>query len=297
MSVKRIGQPVNAALALASLSPLVLLYQLKSALGLDGLHLGLVQLVIIFCVRMVMGGEAPQPVAPEVVPVAFVPAEKGSQRVGRKARRRAAAPVSRYTPQLLDSTLWNLLSITEPSYLHLLPDLPRNPLIPTSAPLSSWTSLLSTPNLSVLQHPSTKSLYAISATYADVTLRQLFETLTQVEKRLEWDGMCAGSESLEEVLVGNRKGSVSWLGMKGVAVVKAKDMVLLSVVGQLPPSKTEPDELRLFAATTSIEHEKKPVDRAYNRMTLNVSGFIAEAVGANGSKVTQITDLSGLGCA
>jgi hypothetical protein len=74
----------------------------------------------------------------------------------------------------------------------------------------------------VLQHPTTKSLYAICASFPDVPLRKLFETLVDVKSRKEWDGMCADVQEVESVEVGGRSGNVSWLGMKGVAVIKAK---------------------------------------------------------------------------
>jgi len=92
--------------------------------------------------------------------------------------------------------------------------------------------------------------------------------------------------------------------MKGMAMVKAKDLVLLSVASKLPTAADEPapgkpvaDKLQIFAATTSVDHERVPATPAYNRMQLSVSGFLIEEVGAGGSKIVQITDLSGLGCA
>lgn len=165
---------------------------------------------------------------------------------GKKAKRVVVKPPSLYTPALLDTTLHNFLSITEPSHLPLLPSpVAANPplKIPTSLPLSEWTQLLTTDTLAVLQHPSTKTLYAICATFPDVQLRQLFETLTQVGNRTKWDAMASGTsfkyifldrvlrrdihdnvgaEEIDQIEVGGRRGSVSWLAMKGVAVIKAK---------------------------------------------------------------------------
>lgn len=69
-------------------------------------------------------------------------------------------------------------------------------------------------------------------------------------------------------------------------------MVLLSVNAQLLPEGRK----RLVCATTSVEHPSKPVFRSYTRMKLSVSGFIAEEDGLGGSRVTQLTDLSALGC-
>ena len=74
--------------------------------------------------------------------------------------------------------------------------------------------------------------------------------------------------------------------MKGMPLVKAKDLVLLSVAGTLPAAEADPaGKRRIFAASTS----------AYNRMSLSISGFVIEETDL-GSRIIQITDLSGLGC-
>lgn len=84
--------------------------------------------------------------------------------------------------------------------------------------------------------------------------------------------------------------------MKGMPLVKAKDLVLLSVAGTLPAVETDPaGKRRIFAASTSVEHPACPVTPAFNRMSLGVSGFIIDEVDV-GSRIVQITDLSGLGC-
>lgn len=91
--------------------------------------------------------------------------------------------------------------------------------------------------------------------------------------------------------------------MKGMAMIKAKDLVLLSVAGKLPTPEDDMEDgqptvekLRIFAASTSVDHPKVPPTPQYNRMTLSISGFFIEEVGSKGSKIVQITDLSGLGC-
>lgn len=74
-------------------------------------------------------------------------------------------------------------------------------------------------------------------------------------------------------------------------------MVLISVAGRLPPNKSDDDPaLRLFCATSSFDHPRCQPKPGFNRMVLNVAGFIAEEHGSGGSKISQITDLSGLGC-
>jgi hypothetical protein len=271
-------------------------------LGLDALHIGLVQVIFLLILQYVLDPtlffrSAAVPAAAVPTPVAAVAAtatKKTSKRKGKKAA--VVAPPSLFPPALLDTTLTNFLSITEPSYTSLLPPStsPSTLKLPESAALSTWKSLYETATLQVLQHPTTKTLYAICAKFEDVPIRKLFETLCTVEKRIEWDGMCSGVEAIEAVEVGGRKGSVAWLGMKGVAVIKAKvsrrgldefdkilelivnrtqDMVLLSVVGMLPPAAGAPAEkpgpLRLFCGTTSFLHPKYPVRSDYNRYALH----------------------------
>lgn len=170
---------------------------------------------------------------------------KGKKSRSKPSKKLAPTP-SLYEPHQLDRTLYNFLSITSPSSLPLLPPLPplpppslSSPLLPSRASLPTWTLLHSAPlsplNLKVLQHPTTKSLYAISAEFPNVPLRNLLEVLTSVEKRSEWDTMCLGGETLERFTErdidgeeegvgreGGRRGSVGWIGMKGVAIIKAK---------------------------------------------------------------------------
>lgn len=84
--------------------------------------------------------------------------------------------------------------------------------------------------------------------------------------------------------------------MKGMPLVKAKDLVLLSVAGTLPPTDADPaGKRRIFAASTSVDHPECPVTPAFNRMSLSISGFIIEETEI-GSRIIQITDLSGVGC-
>ncbi len=80
--------------------------------------------------------------------------------------------------------------------------------------------------------------------------------------------------------------------------VKPKDLVLMSVIAQLPssastiPQSADKPVLRLVAATTSTEHERKPAGSGgRQRMTLNISGFILEEDGEGGVLLTQVTDV------
>jgi hypothetical protein len=85
-------------------------------------------------------------------------------------------------------------------------------------------------------------------------------------------------------------------------------MVLLSVAGRLPSSPTTSNQsyespsnlssspLQIFCATTSFSHPSVPIKSGFNRMELGISGFLLEEDGEGGSKIVQVTDLSGLGC-
>lgn len=309
MSVAQRKQTQSVAIGLVSLSPLLFIAQLASVLGTSNLQvLGAVQIAIMLAVRFILGGGRTtaelDPVGVQVkVEEVTVQVEEvqigGGQRRKKSRKVTQPAPPSLYPPALLDSITANFLSITEPQYLPLLPPSTTSIVLPSSVPLAQWKALLDTPTLRVLQHPTTSTLYAIVSVFTDLPIRSLFETLTDVPKRLEWDGMCCGSESIEEFECGGRRGSSSWLGMSRVGPIKAKDMVLLSVAGRLPSPPTAEGErapLRLFAATSSFDHPAKPTTSSYNRMLLGVSGFLVEEVGENGSSYTQITDLSSLGC-
>ena len=71
--------------------------------------------------------------------------------------------------------------------------------------MSTWTTLYDVAPNRVLQHPTTKTLYAIQAEFEDVPLRNLFETLCDVEQRRNWDSMCSGVEKIAEVEVSLRR--------------------------------------------------------------------------------------------
>ena len=302
MSLVERKKTQSLAVGLVSLSPLLFIAQLASALGTSNLQLlGAVQIAIVLLVKFVLGGGRTTAEADPVavnVQVEEVKVQVEEMQIGGNKQKRSIAKKvapSLYHPVALDAIVSNFLAITEPSFLPLLP--PTNSTFPSSA-LSEWKVLLDTPTLRVLQHPTTSTMYAITCVFPDLPVRSLFETLTDVKKRVEWDGMCCGSEMIEEFECGGRRGSSSWLGMSRVGPIKAKDMVLLSVAGRLPSPPTLEGErapLRLFAATSSFDHPSKPVTSQYNRMLLSVSGFLVEEVGA-GCSYTQITDLSSLGC-
>lgn len=155
----------------------------------------------------------------------------------RKRRRtKSPTPPSIYPPSLLENTVREFLALADPASLELLTSLPP----PTSAsspseststiPSSRWDILHQDDTVKVCQNSSNKHLYSISAEFTGVPLRKLYEVLTDLDKRTEWDSMCSGVEELEEInldpgqsRVSLKTASVAWVGMKGLgAIVKAK---------------------------------------------------------------------------
>lgn len=232
-------------------------------MGLDNLHLGLLQVVLLllighlssfvptglFTKRSKAKEAALVAVSSSSSPVAD--AEQTKSKVAGRAptpkRRRRSAPQpksktdDRFPGPLLDGVVAKFLSCTSPDYLKLLPSSASSDPPAPAAPLASWKSLHEMDDLQVKQHPSTSTLYAICARFPNVPLRNLYEVLTTIERRKEWDSMCSGSKTIQEVdvelpAVGGAKkdeekvdgkvrrvkGNVVWIGMKGVALIKAK---------------------------------------------------------------------------
>ncbi|KDE09214.1 hypothetical protein MVLG_00536 [Microbotryum lychnidis-dioicae p1A1 Lamole] len=294
-----------------SLSPLYLLLQSRGRLGLDNLHLGLIQVVMLLLLKTVLnfiplGSSLANSFSSEAkTDSREVPQVQNGQDTKLKTQKKrrtkkvsskaaAAAPVDTglYRTAWLDQIVTNFIASTEPRYLKLLPDPGTPPTFP-AMPLEQWDSMYKDDALQVSCHPKMKSLFAIQAKFPDVPLRKLYETLIDVQKRKEWDGMCADVGEIETVELGGRRGSCSWIAMKGMAMIKAKDLCVVSVVNRLP---AEADgKVRITCSTTSFDHPKCPPKPEYNRMKLGVSGFLIENFGEGGSQITQLTDLSGLG--
>ncbi|POY74631.1 hypothetical protein BMF94_2392 [Rhodotorula taiwanensis] len=314
----------SLALAL-SISPIAFLWSSRARFGLDTLHVGLLQIILLLVLRAaldVLPNRLRRSTAPSASPsptkaavTAPTPAPPVLHRQAAPRRLQAideARPVTRprkatrrrvrqapavgppaFPGEKLDEVVANFLNITEPAYLPLVPREPTS-RIPT-ATLSSWKRTYKGETVEVLQHPTISSLYAICATFADLPLANLFQALQDINTRPKWDSMCAGAREVERFEVDGRRGNVLTMQMKGMPLVKAKDLVLLSVAGTLPSSETDPaGKRRIFAASTSVDHPACPVTPAYNRMSLGISGFVIDEVDA-GSRIIQITDLSGLG--
>lgn len=214
-----------------------------ATLDKDRLHLVILHCVILLVYRYCYSKSTPVRIEPipietkEIASITTTTTEK--KLVDTKPRRRirkvsttTSTPFNPLYPDtLLDSTTRSFLSITSPSHLDLLPPskaaaTPSTPT-PASLPLNSWSSLFSSPpsdpsNLTILQHPSQSTLYAIQYDFPSLPLRQLFLTLCDLEKRVEWDGMCEGGMRLEDVRGEGRKASVGWMAVKGMKVVRAK---------------------------------------------------------------------------
>ncbi|GAA6001563.1 uncharacterized protein JCM10292_006315 [Rhodotorula paludigena] len=301
---------------LASLSPLYFLVQSRSRLGLDALHIGLLQVLLLLILRagldMVPSSlrRRPTPALPPIV-VQDVPVEpeveavvshsRAKERTTKRRRIKSvvSGPPPPFPADKLDETVANFLHITAPAFLAYVPVKPSTSI--SAAPLADWKSTFEGENVEVLQHPKLASLFGICATFPGVPLRNLYQVLQDVGSRSKWDSMAQGADEIERFEVEGRQGNCLHMRMKGMAMVKAKDLVLLSVAGKLPvvadhpaPSMPVSDKFRIFAATTSVDHPKVPPTSAFNRMELSVSGFLIEEVG-DGSKIVQITDLSGLG--
>ncbi|GAA5965289.1 hypothetical protein JCM21900_005695 [Sporobolomyces salmonicolor] len=299
----------------------------RSRLGIDNLHVGLLQVVLLLVLRSLLdvvpnpfkrksirAATASTAAPPAIEIVVAAPPQSATaaaptvlrQRHSRPRRSKRTAALPSSPPSLfpaakLDSTVADFLSATEPAFLAHLPNAQPTTSIPPLS-LSSWTNVYSQDAISVLQHPSVKTLYGISAIFPDVPLRKLYETLVDIGTRSTWDSMTQGADEVERFEVQGRRGNVSHMRMKGMPMVKAKDLVLLSVAGRLPMASDHPapalpvaDKLRIYCATTSVEHPKVPPTSAFNRMEVSISGFMIEEEGEGGSRIVQITDLSGLG--
>ncbi|GAA6063186.1 hypothetical protein JCM10212_006852 [Sporobolomyces blumeae] len=317
---------------LLSLSPAYFLLSARSKLGIDNLHVGLIQVVLLLVLRSLLDvvprfGSSPkfqarqQPVvSSDRLETSHADAEQLTIEekaaaipvVNRKAIRSRrtklkplpAAPPAPFSAERVDENIANFLSTVEPSFLAHLPNVRPTTQIPPVS-LSAWNNLYEEDLITVVQHPTVKTLYGIGAQFPDVPIRKLYETLIDLGSRSTWDTMTTGAEEVERFEVEGRKASVAHMKMKGMAMVKAKDLVLLSSPGRLPTAADAPpspatdpgpvaDKLRIYCASTSVDHPRVPPTPTFNRMELTVSGFMIEEVG-EGSRIVQITDLSGLG--
>ncbi|GAA93489.1 uncharacterized protein L969DRAFT_89262 [Mixia osmundae IAM 14324] len=304
----------------SSVAPLYFLITLKQRLSLDNLHLGLVEVVLLLVLRFVINLN-PVNAVRRAESVAGVVSQADQDEYDRssvvpKARRLKRKPKSRksakskgehpvYTDAVIDKCLYSMLAIVDPKPLGELKE-PKDDT-PAPIPLDQWALVHDSERTKVMKHPSMPQLYAISSTFPELEVRKLWEVLIDAGNRVTWDGLCEKAETVEELgprgvkADGKRQGSIAYLAMKGMFPVKAKDMCLLSIITRLPPTaSTVPDSsdkpiLRLMCATTSVEHKDRPEQSGYNRMKLAISGFVAEEDGHGGSRLIQITDLSGLG--
>ncbi|GAA5961122.1 hypothetical protein JCM3765_001234 [Sporobolomyces pararoseus] len=315
---------------LLSLSPAYFLLGARSRLGIDNLHVGLIQVVLLLVLRSLLdvlpsfrvgSTSPPSPTATIVQAAPTTTKEKeivtttrsleGTPVVKRKAMRsrRTKLPTLPSSPpsapppfpaEKLDENVANFISTVEPSFLSHVPEARPTTKIPPAS-LSTWTNLFEQDSITVLQHPSIKTLYGIGAHFPDVPIRKLYEVLVDLNSRSTWDTMTSGADEIERFEVEGRKANISHMKMKGMPLVKAKDLVLLSIPGRLPTASDEistsgpvAEKLRIYCASTSVVHDKAPITSAFNRMELSVSGFMIEEEG-EGSRIVQITDLSGLG--
>ncbi|KAK4054528.1 hypothetical protein OIV83_001022 [Microbotryomycetes sp. JL201] len=317
--------------------------QARSKLGLDTVHLGLIQIVLLLIFGQLSQwspNNAVKTAADRVEQVvnnhsgriengsATTSSTTKSKPKKRRARRKqkkadpATTENKLFPASLCDRVVRNFLAATEPEYVKLLP--PPSPQdeasskdAPESMPLSDWKELFKEDNLVVKQHPTANKLFALQARFPNVPIRKLFEVLTTIDKRKEYDGMTQDAKEIErfeivaDAVEGNGakreiKGAAVWLAMKGMGPIKSKDMVLLSVAGRMPTpvpidSNTvsiedqKESKMRMYCATSSFEHPDYPPQSGFNRMQMGVTGFLIEEDGEGGSNIVQVTDLSGLG--
>ncbi|KAK4056727.1 hypothetical protein OIO90_002279 [Microbotryomycetes sp. JL221] len=326
--------------------------QAKAKLGLDALHIGLFQVLVLLVLGQ-LSNWSPKKALTAPVRV-ITQAEQAvtsngsattndettskpssNKRRRNKSKKRSSKTVNDSTqhhlfkPSMCDRVVRNFLAATEPEYVKLLPppteqdrQLDAQQKAPDAMPLSDWKELFrddTSLNLIVRQHPTANKLFALEAKFPNVPVRNLFEVLTTIDKRKEYDGMTQDTKEIERFEIvdqapngindhgGKReiKGAAVWLAMKGMGPIKSKDMVLLSVAGRLPVPvpqdvkqvnvESNQDKMRMYCATTSFDHPDYPPQSGFNRMQMGVTGFLIEEDGQGGSNIVQVTDLSGLG--
>ena len=222
-----------------------------------------------------------------------------------------SAPVSRriehpvYTDNFLDGVLHRFLTFADPASLSVFPSVEGALPLSDAIPVAEWVRLFENDILTVSSHPTLNGLYSITTIFPTLSLRSLWELMLSIESRTDWDNSCEQTQHLENIgpvcsndgLVQDRQASISYLALKSMFPIKPRDMVLLSVLARLAPSPNatgKPRE-RLVSATTSVQHDSKPAQSGYQRMTISNSGFLAEELPEGGCRLMQISDLSGLG--
>lgn len=284
------------------------------------LLVGLVQLLIILALRIAAGLPWNPASETSAVPAPASASPQAGERPSQQqqpAARRRSKDTGPYSPAKLDGALANFVAITEPEHLPLLASPPSDQFAGKPLALGAWSVLAEADGHTVYQHPTQRGLYAVRAHFPDIPLRQLFEIICDVGRRKSWDTMSQAAEEIERLDVGGRRVSIAWIGMKGMALLKPKvrrrgahslrmrwpaetcrpqDLLLMSIVARLPAKARDDGKqpIRLICATSSVNDPRKPPQSGFSRMDLTVSGFIAEEHG-EGSAITQITDLSGLG--
>lgn len=176
------------------------------------------------------------------------------EKLPKVSASRVVAEHPLYSNSTIDACLRHFLSILDPSQLAHLPNRSESEAVIAPLPLSQWEQMLSTDNLQVVKHPTIPHLYALSAVYPDIPLRNLWELLIDIRRRPSWDTMTSMTEDLDSIGMEEQGGAISrqatitYLATKGMFPVKANDMVMLSVNARLMPTD---GPVRLVCATTS----------------------------------------------
>jgi hypothetical protein len=289
----------------------------KDRLALDGLHITLAQLLLLLLARFWLNWFQPTPLEPaetaiprpaaRIAPV--IPNEppsvttKASPSVNvqstevEESSEEALNEHPLYPPSLLDNTLVDFLTLADPDSLPLITTPDDTPKLQ----LSAWRDLFQDENVVVRSHPTRSGFYAVTGRFRSFSIRQVWELLISVEMRKTYDSMTQETVQLDRIgpieYSRQQSASVDYVALKSMWPVGAKDLVLLSVYAQLPPSQTSDGRplKRLICASRSIEHPDKPPQSGFSRMNIAISGFLLSEDGEGGCILTQVSDLSSLG--
>ncbi|KAG0000386.1 hypothetical protein BGZ79_005985 [Entomortierella chlamydospora] len=138
--------------------------------------------------------------------------------------------------------------------------------------------------IQVFQYKSRPMCYKIIAHMSN-TAAVTFDTLCELERRLEWDPMCVEARVLEEVAQ-HPGATVQYVRTKAVWPTASRDTVVLGTVKDLGSKG-------LFMVNSSIEHESMP-ERAKEkivRMETTVAGhLITPAEDGTSCRLVQVVD-------
>jgi len=157
---------------------------------------------------------------------------------------------------------------------------------------ADWINVFPTPGIEILKHRSINSLYAVRTELEvdqNVNLEQLIRSIRD-SKQWEWDRMCECGQDLGD--------GVTWVRLKGFWPIKPKELVLRSCMVRLPSSNWKSADgvdsrtpIRILAASSSTSHPLKK-----STLEIKFAGYLIEQDSpSSGLRITQVVDLSGFG--